>query len=85
MRTLFIAVLQRAVVDAQYVGRNAESVFEKDRAHNWIIDGGAQFQTVCMYAGVNHEWFREQYIAGNMKKRTPRGRQAQQMLTSRAA
>ena len=78
-RELWCHVLQRAVVDAGYVGVNTENLHEKRHAHAWIAAGGPDFQRVCTMAGVDAEYFRDQYLKGAVLHRVPRGRQAKEL------
>lgn len=75
-RSLWMAVLYRAVVDANYIGRNTNALLDKQQAHSWITSGGKDYLMVCTYAGVDPDFFRDAYMNGRIVERTPRGRQA---------
>jgi hypothetical protein len=58
---LFQAIVLQAFEDALTThGSKQESYLKKD-AHDWFLDNGPQFESICWYAGFDPEIINEKY------------------------
>jgi hypothetical protein len=85
-KSLWRAVIRRALVDAAYTGSHPELARDKVAARNWLLNGGPDFEIACMYAGFDpdilRERFRERKIKGQHLmevQKSRRGRKPRQL------
>lgn len=64
-RSLWRAVIRRALVDAAYTGRHPELTRDRVVARNWLLHDTEDFELVCAFAGWDPDILRERY---RMKK-----------------
>jgi len=65
-RSLWVAVITRAILDATGIAHTDETATNKEldrqRARDWILRGGKTFREVCSYAGLNPDYVQERLL-----------------------
>ena len=63
-KSLWVAVVRSAVVDASYRGEGVVGRRERRREDAWIRGGGADFSMVCSMAGLDPSAVHKAYVEG---------------------
>lgn len=77
---LFLAVIERAILDAHWsgdrwtaAGNPRPEYMEQKRADSWLRSGSRDFYDVCAMAGIDGDFLRDAYRAGRINADLFRG------------